>query len=96
MSIVMDRSGMVFVFVFEEVAEEHWADVEEVLRAGMTTGDCVYVKGKSVILSIRGALTDTSGDSNPKCGFVARVDKGKDVRRAVRDDMLVGVCDIGS
>lgn len=82
--------------VFEDVAEEHWADVEEVLRTGRITGCCVYVEGNSVILSIRGALTDTSGDSKPKCGFVARVDKGKDVLRVVCDDMLTGLCDIGS
>lgn len=59
-------------------------------------GSCGGVKGKSVILSIRGALTDTSGDSKHRLGFVFLADKGKDVLRVVRDDWLAGVCDIGS
>lgn len=43
-------------------------------------------KGNSVILSISGALTDTSGDSKSKWGFGVLADKGKDVLRVVRED----------
>lgn len=42
--------------------DEHRADVDEVLRMGKR-GSSEDAKGNSAILSIRGALTETSGDS---------------------------------
>ena len=54
-------------FVIEQSAlsggeEEHCADVDEVLRTG-NKDSSDEPKGNSAILSIRGALTETSGES---------------------------------
>lgn len=87
------------------VVEEHCADVDEVPRIRIN-GSSEEARGNSAILSIRGALTETSGDSTlPRRATlalygvwkgVALVDHGRDALRVDRDDFLAGECDTGS
>lgn len=87
------------------VVEEHCADVDEVPRMRMN-GSSEEARGNSAILSIRGALTETSGDSTlpsrPALALygvwkgVALVDNGRDCLRVDREDFLAGECDTGS
>lgn len=85
--------------------EEHCADVDEVSRMQMN-GSSEEARGNSAILSIRGALTETSGDSTfpsrPTLALygvgkgLALVDNGRDTLRVDREDFLAGECDTGS
>lgn len=87
------------------VVEEHCADVDEVSRIGMS-GSSEEAKGNSAILSILGALTETSGDSTlPSgptwglygvCTAEALVKNGREALRADWKDCLAGECDTGS
>lgn len=87
------------------VVEEHCADVDEVLWTGMR-GSSEEAKGNSAILSIRGAFTETSGDSTlPKgptwglygvCTAAALVENGREALRVDWEDFLAGECDTGS
>jgi hypothetical protein len=81
------------------------AEVDEVLRKGRN-GSSYEANGNSAILSIRGALTETSGDFIwrrmlllvPRAEFcIAVLDgNGKDVLRVVGLDFFVGVRVTGS
>lgn len=94
LSFVIERSGL------SEVVEEHCAEVDEVLRIGKS-GSSEEVNGNSAILSMRGALTEISGDSTERRPAwalygvstpTALVGNGRDALRAAWDDFLEGVC----
>ena len=99
MSFVIERSAL----SIDE--EENFADVDDVPRMSKR-GSSEEAKGNSAILSILGALTETSGESKlrSKPTFalygVAKaavlVGNGRDTLREEYDDLLAGVCDIGT